>query len=94
MREGKKSEGGLLKPPTGSYRVNVSNGVRKCGILSPKLFAIYVDDLSHELTLCKSGCYIDDQCMNHVMYADDICLMAPSAIGMQKMLDMCFDFNK
>ena len=61
---------------------NVSNGVRQGGILSPKLFAIYDDDLSHALTLCKSGCYIDDQCMNHVMYADDICLMAPSAIGL------------
>ena len=61
--------------------------------MSPKLFAIYVDDLSHELTLGKSGCYIDDQCMNHVMYADDICLMAPSAIGLQKMLDVCFDFS-
>ena len=47
--------------------------------------------MSHELTLCKSGCYIDDQCMNHVMYADDICLMAPNAIGLQKMLDVCFD---
>ena len=31
--------------------------------------------------------------MNHVMYADDICLMAPSAIGLQKMLDVCFDFS-
>ena len=72
---------------------NVSNGVRQGGILSPKLFAIYVDDLSRELTLCKSGCCIDDQCMNHVMYADKICLMTPSAIGSQKMLDVCFDFS-
>ena len=72
---------------------NVTNGVRQGGILSPKLFAIYVDDLSHELTLCKSECFIDDQCMNPDMYADDICLMAPSAIGLQKMLDVCFDFN-
>ena len=72
---------------------NVLNGVRQGGILSPKLFAIYVVDLSHELILCKSGCYIDDQCMNHVMYADDIRLMAPSAISLQKMLDVCFDFS-
>ena len=63
---------------------NVSNGIRQGWVLSPKLFAIYVDDLPHELTLCKSGCYIDDQCMNHVLYADDICLMAPSAIDLQK----------
>ena len=72
---------------------NVSNGVRQGGILSPNLFAIYVDDLSHELTLCKSGCYIDDQCMNHVMYADDIRLMAQSAVVLQKMLDVYFDFS-
>ena len=31
--------------------------------------------------------------MNHVMYADDICLMAPSAISLQKMLGVCFDFS-
>ena len=51
----------------------VSNGVLHGGVSSPKLFAIYIDDLSYELTLCKFGCYIDDQCRNHVMYADDIC---------------------
>ena len=28
-----------------------------------------------------------------VMYADDICLMAPSAIGLQKMIDVCFNFS-
>ena len=64
--------------------LDLRKNIRQGGILSPKLFAIYVDDLTHELTLCKSGCYIDDQCMNHVMCADDICLMAPSAIGLQK----------
>ena len=51
---------------------NVSNGVHQGGMLSPEMFAIYVDDLSLDLAMCKSGCYIDDQCMNHVMYADDI----------------------
>ena len=52
----------------------------KVGCCHQNYLLIYVDDLSHELTLCKSESYIDDQCMNHVMYADDVCLMAPRAI--------------
>ena len=72
---------------------NVSNGVRQGGVLSPKMFAIYIDDLSLDLATCTSGCYIDDQFMNHIMYADDICLLAPSAIGLQRMLDVCLDFS-
>ena len=76
-----------------SMYFKVSNGVRQGGVLSPKLFAIYIDDLSQDLAMCKSGCYINEQCMNHVMYADDICLLAPSAIGLQRLLDVCFDFS-
>ena len=57
------------------------------------MFVVYVDDLSPDLAMCNSGSYIDDQCMNHVMYVDDICLLAPSAIGLQRMLDVCLDFS-
>ena len=39
------------------------------------------------------GCYIDGQCMNHLMYADDICLLAPTAIAMQQLLDICNDYG-
>ena len=56
----------------------VSNGVRQGRILSPKLYSVYVDDLSDYLVKCQIGCQIDNVCVNHVMYADDICLMAPS----------------
>ena len=73
---------------------NVSNGVRQGRVLSPKLFAIYIDDLSQDLAMCKSGCYINEQYMTHVMYANDICLLAPSAIGLQWMLDVCFKYNE
>ena len=41
----------------------------------------------------KVGCYIDGQCMNHVMYADDICLLAPTAIAMQQLLGICNDYS-
>ena len=47
---------------------------RQGGILSHRLFAVYVDDLSKQLIDAKSGCFIEHQCINHVMYADDICL--------------------
>ena len=32
-------------------------------------------------------------CINHVMYADDICLLAPSASAMQSLLDNDILFN-
>ena len=50
-------------------------GVRQGDILSPCLFAVYVDDLSKQLIDARSGCFIEHQCINHVMYADDICLL-------------------
>ena len=37
---------------------------------------------------CKAGCYIKEQCMNHIMYADDICVMTPTAIALQTLLDV------
>ena len=49
---------------------NVSNGVRQGGVLSPKLFAIYIEHLSNELALCKSGCYFSmsyPYCLIYVM---------------------------
>ena len=72
----------------------ISNGVRQGGILSPRLFAVYVDDLSKQLIEAKSGCFIEHQCINHVMYADNICLLAPSALGLQKLLDVCYNFSQ
>ena len=72
----------------------VSNGVRQGGILSPRLFAVYVDDLSKQLIDARSGCFIEHQCINHVMYADDIYRLAPSALGLQKLLDVCYNFSQ
>ena len=50
----------------------ISNVVRQRSILSPRLFAVYVDDLSKQLIDARSGCFIEHQCINHVMYTDDI----------------------
>ena len=71
----------------------VSNGVRQGGILSPKLYTVYVDDLSYYLVKSQIGCQIDNVCVNHVMYADDICLMAPSPAALQKLINISYDFS-
>ena len=32
--------------------------------------------------------------INHQMYADDICFLTPSALGLQKLLDVCYNFSQ
>ena len=71
----------------------VSNGVRQGGILSPKFYSVYVDDLSDYLVKSQIGCHIDNVCVNHIMYADDIRLMAPSPAALQKLINICYDFS-
>lgn len=67
----------------------VSNGVRQGGILSPHLFNLYMNDLSSLLNDCDTGCYIGDCNVNHLMYADDLVLIAPSSKGLKNLLSVC-----
>ena len=71
----------------------ISNGVRQGGLLSPVLFSIYMDDLSVLLSQSGIGCHIDDLCINHVFYADDICLMAPCAIALHELINLCYEYS-
>ena len=45
-----------------------------------------MNTLRDTIIACNSGCYINDKCINYVMYADGICLMAPIAAAMQYLL--------
>ena len=58
---------------------SASNGVRQGGILSPLLFNLYMDDISNTLNSSRQGCIINGVPVNHIMYADDVVLIAPSA---------------
>ena len=69
----------------------VLNGVKQGGILSPLFFNVYMDELSTRLNTCGVGCNVNGEFLNHFMYADDICLVAPSAKALQRMLDICTD---
>ena len=70
----------------------VTNGVKQGGILSPKLFTLYMNDLSILLNNCNLGGKIGGQLLNHLIYADDVCLISLSAHAMQEMINICQTF--
>ena len=67
----------------------VSNGVRQGGILSPLFFNVYLDGLSDILCRTECGCTMGGRMINHIMYADDLVIVSPSAKGLQRLVDIC-----
>ena len=67
----------------------VTNGVRQGGILSPQLFNIYIDGLSDILNKSSVGGSIGGKRINHMLYADDLCIVSLSSAGLQQLLTIC-----
>ena len=67
--------------------------MKQGGILSPLLFNIYMDDLSLQLHRQSIGCSVGGTVVNHMLCADDIVLFAPSAKGLQKLLDISHTYG-
>ena len=57
----------ILWGKTRSAFFTISNGVCQGGILSPKLFSVYMNDLSKLLISSGISCFIDNVCFNHVL---------------------------
>lgn len=68
---------------------SVTNGVRQGGIMSPMLFNLYVDNLSACLNETRTGCTFNGIIINHMMYADDTVVIAPSPHALQKLINVC-----
>ena len=71
----------------------VTNGVRQGSVLSPYLFCLYINKISIELNNLKIGCKLGSVLINHLFYADDICLFSPSRKGLQLMLNVCYNYG-
>ena len=68
---------------------DVARGIRQGGVLSPFLFAVYVDDLIERLRASGFVIYIGCLFYGCILYADDIVLLSGSCYGLQKLLDIC-----
>ena len=69
----------------------MQSGVRQGGVLSPHLFAIYIDDLILQLRRLKNGCHIADLFLACIVYADDISLVNGTSRDTKSSLKAVFD---
>ena len=76
-----------------SEKFSVTNGIKQGGILSPKLFNIYVNTLSVNLNATYIGCCLIGKVVNHLYYADGLLLVSPTASGMNELLRVCEQFS-
>jgi len=63
---------------------SVTCGVRRGGVLSPFLFAIYVDDVIVSLQDKRLGCFVGGSYTGCLIYADDLVLLSASLTVLQR----------
>ena len=68
---------------------DVLTGTKQGGVISPRIFNLYMDDLIALLRKRGIGCHIIEFFIACLFYADDLCLIAPTRSAMQTMLDIC-----
>ena len=78
---------------TYSKKIDVCNGVKQGGVLSPILFAVYYDVLLNSLKTNISGCRIGNDFVGALCYADDLVLVSPSRVGLQDLVNECVSYS-
>ena len=79
---------------TFSGKFHVTNGVRQGGFLSTLLFNVYVNGLSECLNKPNVGGSMNGTIINHMLYAEDICIISLSLAGLQQFLNICSGYSE
>ena len=72
-----------------STKFNISNGVKQGAVLSQILFSVYIDGLLLRLKEAGFGCYMADNYVGALSFADDLTLVCPTISGLKMMVKIC-----
>ena len=72
-----------------SNSFSVPLGIKQGGINSPEFFSCYFDGLTKLLREKKIGCHMYGIFLAIILFADDICLLAPTRSALEKMISTC-----
>ena len=75
-----------------SKKFSVLNGVKQGGVLSPILFAVYMDGLINRLKRSGIGCHVGNWYVGCLAFADDLTLLAPTIDALIKLVKICEDY--
>ena len=73
-----------------SFKLN--NGVKQGGILSPYLFALYIDPLLNRINRSSIGCHVGSKPCNVLSFADDLVLLSPTLTGLNGLIHICQNY--
>jgi hypothetical protein len=74
-------------------KINSTHGVLQGGIISPKLFNLFLADI-HEHLDTSQGVRVNDSIFTHLVYADDLVLISENENGLQVLLDNLAEYCK
>ena len=77
-----------------SRSFKVPLGIKQGGINSPEFFGTYINDICTLLRDLKIGCHIFEIFLAIILFADDICLLAPTRNALDKMIQTCSAYCK
>ncbi len=77
-----------------SSQFGVVNGVKQGEVLSPHLFAVYIDGLLIRLEETGISCHMGIRFIGALAFADDLNLLAPTLSGLTILIDVCQKYAK
>ena len=67
-------------------------GTKQGGVLSPRIFTLYMDELIDRFKRRVVGCHLIDLFVACLLHADDLWLITPTRNAMQELLRVCEEY--